>query len=81
MDFSQEYVTTESLALRPRNVVATAEGAISQTKAKVMAFSISPNQQNLCTLDQLFDEKTGIRVITLKFWSKTQVDFSSFNLD
>lgn len=35
----------------------------------------------LCTLDQLFDSKTRINVITLKFWSRCSADFSDFNLD
>ena len=32
VDFSQEYLTTHSLALRPRNAVSTADGGIPKNK-------------------------------------------------
>ena len=80
VDFSQEYLTTQSLHLRPRNAVSTADGGI-QSKAQVTAFGVSPDQQSLCTLDELADERTHIKVVTLKFWSRTSEDFSKFKLD
>jgi len=61
--------------------VSTADSGIPKTKAKVTAFSISPDQHSLCTLDELYDLKSNIRVITLKFWSRTSADFAQFNLD
>lgn len=80
VDFGQEHTKTQLLALRPRNAVSTADSGI-QSKAKVTAFAITPDQLSLCTLDELFDERTQIRVVTLKFWNRTSNDFSEFRLE
>ena len=32
-------------------------------------------------MDELYDSKTCIQVITLKFWSRVSADFSDFKLD
>ena len=74
-------MTTHTLALRSRNSVSTAEGGIPKNKSQVKAFGISPDQQTLCTLDEMADPKTKITVLTLKFWSRKSSDFSDFNLD
>lgn len=81
IDFSTEYLNAKNLLLRPRNAVSTAQGIVSHTKAIVKAFSLSADQQTLCTLDELYDRKTRIRVVTLKFWSRSSDDFSDFTLD
>ena len=81
VDFSEEYLVTHSLSLRPRNTVSTAEGGIPRTMAQVTAFAVSPDQSTLCTLDELFDSKTQIRSVTLRFWSRVSADFSEFSLE
>jgi len=58
VDFSQEYLTTHSIALRTRNNVSTSEGGVPKIKSQVTAFSVSPDQHTLCTLDEMYDAKT-----------------------
>ena len=60
--------------------MSTTSGKQSSS-TNIVAFSLTPDQQKLITLEKLNDQKTLISVLTLKFWSRTTEDLSDFQLD
>ena len=42
---------------------------------------MTPDLSSLCTLDELYDAYTQIRVLTLRFWSRASDNFADFKLE
>ena len=79
MDLGAEHSTTISLQVKARNAVSTTYGK-QESFTKVTAFCMTPDQQQLATLERLHDPKTQISVLTLKFWNRKTEDLSDFKL-
>lgn len=75
VDLNSEFQLSQHIESKPRNFVTTEN---SDALSKVVAFCMTNNKRNLVTLEQLKDSRTDIEVASLKFWRKSQDDFTDF---